>query len=73
MKITIALALFLGTNNAINLGNHYKQTWVELPDCPDTLTKSDVKLDSDLTNALYATCKGSSVETYKAFDSKAAK
>jgi len=44
MKIKIALALFLGTNNAINLGSYHKQAWIELPDCASELTKNDIPL-----------------------------
>jgi len=36
MKITIALALFLGVNTAVKLGNN--QSLVELPACATVLT-----------------------------------
>jgi hypothetical protein len=54
MKATILL-LLAGSISAIQI----KQTnkWVELPNCPAKLAKTDVALADDLHNATFASCK----------------
>jgi len=48
MKITIALALFLGVNTAVKIGSY--QTIADLPSCATVLTQKDVVLKSDHSN-----------------------
>ena len=55
MKITIALALFLGVNTAVKIGSY--QTIADLPSCATVLTQKDVVLKSDHSNSGAATCK----------------
>ena len=55
MKVSLVTGLLIGSIGALRIVQN--KGWVELPDCPATLTANDIPLAADTSNASKATCK----------------